>query len=279
MTVFTESALKKQLQLIAKERKQTPAVVWQNVISDRFLVRLGKSKYKSNFILKGGNLLAKHINIGRETKDLDFSVEGFNKDLELISRALEEVTSIEVNDGFEFKNIKLEMLNHFHVNYPGIQVRVDASFGRAQFSLFIDLGLADPIKGQEKNISLLATAKGPVFEAEILLHCYPIEFVFAEKLETLIYRGADNTRMKDFHDLFSISVHNIIDKQEIHHSIHLIFQHRKTTLKLPIYFDKDALDILQKNWERYLSTTTNQTILPKKIDEIIAEINSCLVLA
>jgi hypothetical protein len=29
------------------------------------------------------------------------------------------------------------------------------------------------------------------------------EFIFAQKLETIIYRGASNSRMKDFHDLHS----------------------------------------------------------------------------
>src|SRR5205085_11288732 len=80
MTSLLETEFKKRLQLIAKERHLTPAVIWHNVISDRFLARLCKSPYRTNFILKGGTLLAKHLNIGRETKDLDFSIENLEKD-------------------------------------------------------------------------------------------------------------------------------------------------------------------------------------------------------
>jgi len=33
------------------------------------------------------------------------------------------------------------------------------------------------------------------------IRCYPVETVIAEKLEAIVSRGADNSRMKDFYDL------------------------------------------------------------------------------
>lgn len=56
MTSPQEQSFKKLLQLVAKEREITPAEVWQNVITERFLVRLCNSPYHSHFILKGGML-------------------------------------------------------------------------------------------------------------------------------------------------------------------------------------------------------------------------------
>ena len=70
MTSALEQSFKKRLQLIAKERNITPSEVWQNVITERFLVRLCRSPYHSHFVLKGGTLLARYVNIGRETKAL-----------------------------------------------------------------------------------------------------------------------------------------------------------------------------------------------------------------
>lgn len=42
--------------------------------------------------------------------------------------------------------------------------------------------------------------KGPLFEEVIELNAYPPEYIFAEKLEAIIYLDDINGRMKDFHD-------------------------------------------------------------------------------
>lgn len=48
--------------------------------------------------------------------------------------------------------------------------------------------------------------------------------MFAEKLETVIYRGADNSRMKDFHDLYTmICTENTLDKEETKSAIYADF--------------------------------------------------------
>ena len=71
--------MKERLRVVAKERNLTFAEIWHNLILERFLARLCQSKYKTNFILKGGSLLARYIPLGRETKDLDFLVEKTEK--------------------------------------------------------------------------------------------------------------------------------------------------------------------------------------------------------
>lgn len=70
MTSAFEQSFKKRLQHIAKERNLTPPEVWHNLITERFLIRLSQSPYRDHFIFKGGTLLARHINIARETKNL-----------------------------------------------------------------------------------------------------------------------------------------------------------------------------------------------------------------
>jgi len=278
MIAATEQNIKKQLQLVAKERNLTPAAVWQNIICDRFLVRLCQSPYRLNFVLKGGILLAKRIDIGRETKDLDFAVEELKNDVEVISRAIEEIIKIEVNDGFEFRAVKVDIMNHFHVNYPGAQIRVDVGFGQNQFSLFIDLGFGDYLKVKEENIALTATAKGPLFETDIKLACTPLEFVFAEKLETVVYRGAESSRLKDFHDLISMIESHLLDKQNTLHAVKVIFEHRSTPLKLPIEFDATSLQMLQNHWQRYRKSLSQPDSVSANIEEIIQTINAFICL-
>lgn len=234
MTSALEQSLKKRLQLIAKERKIRPAEIWQNVIIERFLVRLCRSPYRSHFVLKGGMLLARYLNIGRETKDLDFSIRHLSNKIDALKKALGEIIEIKMNDGFIFTNPIVSPLDHFHMQYPGARVRIEVRFGKSRFPLLIDLGFGDLFQICEKKILLLSNSKGPLFEPYIILKCYPMEFVFAEKLETIIYRGADNSRMKDFHDLYTlISNQEILNSKNAESAIRAVFKHRKTAFRLP----------------------------------------------
>ena len=205
MTSALEQSFKKRLQLIAKERNVTPAEVWQNVITERFLVRLCRSPYHSHFVLKGGTLLARYVDIGRETKDMDFTIQRLSNEISALQKTFNDIVRVEVEDGFVFMNPVVAPLEHFHMEYPGAHVKIEVRFGKAKFPLFIDLGFGDLVQVREKELLLLSNSKGPLFEPSLMVNCYPMEFVFAEKLETAIFRGADNSRMKDFHDLYTIA--------------------------------------------------------------------------
>ncbi len=115
-----------------------------------------------------------------------------------LSQIIDEIVSIDLDDHFRFRDIKIDPLEHFHMEYSGARHKMNAYFGKTRLPLLIDLGCGDVAKVEEKEITLLANAKGPLFEEHISLACYPI---FAEKLETLIFRGSQNSHMKDYRDL------------------------------------------------------------------------------
>ena len=188
MTSALEQSFKKRLQLIAKERNITPAEVWQNVITERFLVRLCRSPYHSHFVLKGGTLLARYVDIGRETKDLDFTIQRLSNEISALQKTFNDIVRVEIEDGFVFMNPVVAPLEHFHMEYPGAHVKIEVRFGKAKFPLFIDLGFGDLVQVREKELLLLSNSKGPLFEPSLTVNCYPMEFVFAEKLETAIFR-------------------------------------------------------------------------------------------
>jgi hypothetical protein len=248
------------------------------VIIERFLVRLCRSPYHAHFILKGGTLLARHIDIGRETKDLDFSIQRLSNEITVLQKAFNDIICAKIDDGFVFASPSVAPLDHFHMQYPGAQVKIEVRFGKARFPLFIDLGFGDLIQVREKELSLLSNANGPLFEPTLTVKCYPMEFVFAEKLETVIYRGGENSRMKDFHDLYTlVSSEKVLDRKDTAKAIQLVFAHRKTPLRLPIQFDASELTALQKYWGRYQQTVTASTRLPIQIDELIKNINNFLI--
>jgi hypothetical protein len=184
---------------------------------------------------------------------------------------------VEVEDGFVFMNPLVAPLEHFHMEYPGAHVKIEVRFGKAKFPLFIDLGFGDLVQVSEKELLLLSNSKGPLFEPSLTVNCYPMEFVFAEKLETTIFRGANNSRMKDFHDLYTIaSSGKMLNVKDIAKAIRLVFEHRKTPIRLPMQFDGSALATLQQYWKRYRQSVALVTALPEQIEEVIAVINKLI---
>ncbi len=112
----------------------------------------------------------------------------------------------------------------------------------------------------------------------INLKYYPLESIFAEKLETIIYRAAENSRMKDYHDLLSIiQGTEVLDIQKLKTAIQAVFKHRKTSLQVPIHFKTTALQTFQNYWQRYQPTVAIPVSLPSQIEHLIDNINLWLM--
>jgi predicted nucleotidyltransferase component of viral defense system len=279
MTSDLEKSFKAKLRAVAKEKKRDPADIWQNLTLERFLVRLANSKYCKYFVLKGGILLSKYIEIGRETTDLDFLARRLNNKSEEIKKTFEEIAKIDLKDGFIFQDVKLRELVHPHMGYSGAGVSMIAYFGKVRFKITIDIGFGDIVDSIEYSIPLMAYSKGDVFENSVKLPCYPKEFIFAEKLETIIYRGSFNSRMKDFHDLYSlISSLNLSLFHSLEEVVRLVFSHRETSLTLPIVYDENEMNQLQDYWNKYLKNLRieNAENLPILIAQVITTINDWL---
>lgn len=277
MSASFEQSFKQRLKNIAKERNLTPAAIWNNVVIERFLVRLCRSPYHTHFILKGGALLAKLVNLGRETRDIDFAIEQLSNEIRVLQKVFDEIVQIDIGDGFYFANPKVDPLEHFHMQYQGAQVTIESLFGKSRFPLCIDLGFGDVVSAAERSLSLISSAKNPLFEPSVALRCYPLEFIFAEKLETVVHRGSSNSRMKDFHDLFTIiQTENALNGRDLENAIRAVFSHRGTPLKIPLHFNRSQLEELQAYWENYLSALENPNQLPRQILILIKKINEAV---
>jgi predicted nucleotidyltransferase component of viral defense system len=280
MSNSLKQSMKQRLKSVAKERDLTFDEIWHNLILERFLARLCQSKYKGNFILKGGSLLARYIPIGRETKDLDFLVDKQQNTEEFLSKAFDHICSVRIEDGFEFEKVKIGKLPHPHMDYTGIEVLLLAKLGGPQTYIQIDLGFGDIVEAIDYSMDLTSTSKGPLFESKIQVRSYPKEFIFAEKLETVVHRGMGNTRMKDFHDLHSlISLEKCLDPAYTHKVVTTVFNHRQTHLKLPLKHDIEFIEMIQPLWREYQKDLPNNQVAikpPESIQDVISFINSWL---
>jgi len=69
--------LKALVKNIAKDKGISAQIIMQNYMLERLLERISISKYKSNFIIKGGFLIAAIVGLDtRATIDLDATIKG-----------------------------------------------------------------------------------------------------------------------------------------------------------------------------------------------------------
>lgn len=106
---------------------------------------------------------------------------------------------------------------------------------------------------------------------------YPVESIFAEKLETAITRADQNSRMKDYHDLLLLIRGNVMDKKAVKSAIKATFTNRETNLK-KLFIPKNQIDNIQKYWGIYLKALDSkiQKDLSHEIQTVMDEINKYL---
>ena len=67
---------------------------------ERFLERVSNSKYKDNFIIKGGMLVTAMVGVAnRSTMDIDTSIKNQNLSAEDVRRIVDEMKDIDLGDG------------------------------------------------------------------------------------------------------------------------------------------------------------------------------------
>ena len=170
----------------------------QNFMFEALLKRISKSKYKDKFIIKGGLLLSSIFGVNlRSTMDLDTTIKGLSLDRETITKVINDIISIEIGD-----NIKLEIENIKDIReeelYSGFNVNLKAEFDGLKTNLMIDITTGDVITYKEVEFKY-----NTLFDNEIInIMTYNYETILAEKFESIISRNIDNTRMKDYYDLY-----------------------------------------------------------------------------
>lgn len=94
-----KSLMEKSKNLAIKNNVTTNEIL-QNFMFERILERLANSKYKHNFILKGGLLLSSIMGIdNRTTMDMDTCISGIELDTNTLSEMLKEIFEVKIDDG------------------------------------------------------------------------------------------------------------------------------------------------------------------------------------
>lgn len=181
----------------AAEKNISAQLVMQNYMLERLLERISLSKYKNNFILKGGFLISAIVGLDtRATMDLDTTVKGFTLTHESIREIFGEICAVDIADDVKFELAGISDIREGH-DYPGIRVALKANYPPISIPLTVDVTTGDVITPREIEYTF------PLLfdDRTISILAYNLETVLAEKIETVLSRSIANTRPRDFYDI------------------------------------------------------------------------------
>lgn len=240
--IKNRDSLKAKVANLSKETNIPNKYLIQNFMFEALLKRISKSKYKDKFIIKGGFLLSSIFGVNlRSTMDLDTTIKGIPLDRKIITKVINDIIIIDVGD-----NIKLEIENIKDIRkeelYSGFNVNLKAEFDGLKTNLMIDITTGDVITYKEVEYEYYT-----LFDKDVInIMTYNYETIIAEKFEAIISRNIDNTRMKDYYDLYMFA--NLY-WDEIN----------KETLKKAIYNTSRSRDKLEymENVNKYVDLISN----------------------
>ena len=239
---------------IAKENKVSAQSILQTYMLERLLERISVSKYKDNFILKGGMLISAILGIdSRTTMDMDTTIKGFSLTEENIKNIMNEICKIDLTDDVTLKIKKIELIREDD-DYGGYRITFEANLNNEMPVIMkIDITTGDKITYREMKYDFTLMLEN----RKIQIWSYNVETIIAEKFESIIKRGVFGTRIRDYYDihmLLNTQTKNI-DKETLKNAIISTAEHRETMDSIKEW--KEVVEILEndsimkKQWVRY----------------------------
>ena len=196
--IKNRDSLKAKISKLAAKTNISNKYIIQTFMFEALLKRISVSEYKDKFIIKGGLLLSSIFGVNlRSTMDLDTTIKGLPLNMQTIENVFNKIISIDLAD-----NVKLKIENikdiRLEDEYSGFNVNLKAEFDGVKTNLLIDITTGDVITYKEVEFKYYT-----LFDDEAInIMTYNYETIIAEKFETIIFRNIDNTRMKDYYDLY-----------------------------------------------------------------------------
>lgn len=195
---------------------------------ERFLYRLGESKHKGSFVLKGALLFSlwggtRH----RATRDLDLLGFGDSEVAHLIT-VIKEVCQTPVTDDgivFDPESVRGEEIRTID-EYGGVRINLRGNLGTAIVAVQIDIGFGDAMTPPPLEVSYPTLIEMP----KPVIRVYSQETVIAEKTEAIVKLGMLNTRFKDYFDLYFLATRYSFDGPTLSQAMGATFSRRGTAV-------------------------------------------------
>lgn len=237
---------------------------------EEFLRRLAASAYKAKLVLKGGHLIYCLSDFSsRPTVDIDFLARNTANTVESLEEVLANI--INTRTGNDFVSYEIKHIEEISIDkkYPGLSAVLQARIKNTKTPVKIDFGFGDVVFPEEQVREV--PTQLPDFVAP-KVKTYSLETVVAEKLDAILDLMELSSRMKDYYDLYFLSVEFYFDGIQLQTALLKTFKNRdrayiKDDLKRVLAFDRNR-DMVKK-WDAFLKKSKLSLI---QFDVIIAGI-------
>lgn len=220
-------SLKAKLRNLSEKTNITSNYLLQSFMFEGLLRRISVSQYKEKFIIKGGMLLTSIFGVNlRATMDLDATLKGLSLNEDTIIKIFTELIEIDVEDDITFEIVSIKEIRE-EDTYGGYSIKLKATLDNLWAYLIVDITTGDIITYKEVEFDYKT-----LFDNETInILSYNYETIIAEKYESIISRNIDNSRMKDYYDLYMFV--NLkwddINKEVLYQAIRNTSKKRETT--------------------------------------------------
>jgi predicted nucleotidyltransferase component of viral defense system len=245
---------------------------------ERIVARLIHHKdLEKHLVYKGGFVLMKALGSDRFTRDLDALGVGIDKNE--VEKLVPLALDADIQDGFWFGDVQIKPLDE-QGEYGALRFDCAFQIGDPQMDklsklsrLHFDVGFGDTIPTELANSSAESLLKG---ESPISWKVYPPEFIFSEKLQTLVERASSNSRGKDVYDL-ALLFDKCENKKSLNEAVKATFKTRETDIPESFHDFAKGLNLkqIEASWrsvritqELDFETVWKRTlVMLKKFDE------------
>ncbi len=184
--------------------------------------------------------------------DMDVTIKGLPLNEDKIIEIFNELCKIEIDDPFEFEMKKISEIRDGDT-YAGYRVAMIGKYPPMAVPLKLDITTGDEITPREISF----VYKMIFDEGNLNVLAYNIETILAEKLETIISRGDQNTRPRDFYDIYILGKlkWNQIDYEILKEALKITSRKRNTENRLNDY--KTIIEVIKESkqmndyWSKY----------------------------
>lgn len=237
---------------------------------ERLIFRMSISRYRDQFILKGGMLVTLWIeDESRVTRDVDFLGYGDASEGHL-KTVFSKLLSLEANDGlvFDVDGLTTETIKEDQ-EYGGIRLKTIAYLGKTRIPITIDIGFGDAMTDRDYTIDYPSLLDMP----PATIRAYPPATVVAEKFQAIVALGLVNSRMKDYYDLWAIHNTQSLKPKELDAAIQATFERRGTAIprEIPIGLSADFVndELKVRQWGAYIASIDREGLSLDTVVEVI----------
>jgi len=235
---------------------------------ERTIFRLSKSRYASNFTLKGGIFLYAVFNgnYARATTDIDLLAQKISNDVEDMKAVFTDIFSLEVDDplSYDLASLDVHPITEFK-EYHGVNVSIMAYLDRTRIPISIDIGFGDVVVPERvmMDFPVILSNENP------RIYAYSLCSSVAEKFEAIVSLAYDNSRFKDYYDLYVLATTHDFSGKEMVEAVRETFENRHSSLNEIVAFEEGFADnpLRQSRWNAFVKK--KKALLPITLQETI----------